>query len=172
MAQQNQMKEVRIEKVTLNIGAGNDQEKLNRGVQLLEHITGIEPVKTYAKERVPSWDIRPGLPIGCKITLRGEQARELLPNLLEAKDDKLPASSFDDHGNVSFGIQEYIDVGDVEYDPEIGMMGFQVCITLERPGYRVEDRKVNSSKVASKHKVDQDAAIEFFEEEFDVEVEY
>ncbi len=167
----NEMRNVQVEKLTLNIGTGKDQDELNRATDLLEHITGIEPVKTHAKKRVPSWGIRPGLPIGCKITLRGEEAEELIDDLLAAKDYKLPASCFDEHGNISFGVQEYIDVEGVEYDPDIGMMGFQASITLERPGYRVKKRKAEQSDMDKDHKVDQNDAIAFMEDEYDVEVE-
>jgi len=66
----NPMKVIRIEKITLNIGAGKDQNRLDKAKILLKHVTGIEPVKTVTKKRIPNWGLRPGLPIGCKITLR------------------------------------------------------------------------------------------------------
>lgn len=64
----NPMRNIRIEKVTLNIGAGKDQNKLDKARLLLKAITGIEPVKTVTQKRIPGWGLRPGLPIGCKIT--------------------------------------------------------------------------------------------------------
>ena len=73
----NPMKNIRIEKVTLNIGAGKDQAKLEKGLLLLSSITGLKPVKTFAKKRIPEWGLRPGLPIGCKITLRKKKAEEI-----------------------------------------------------------------------------------------------
>jgi large subunit ribosomal protein L5 len=164
------MEQVHVEKLTLNIGAGTDQGKLEKGVQLLEHITGTEPVKTHAKKRVPEWGLRPGLPIGCKLTLRGEEAEELIADLLEARENELPESCFDDHGNISFGIKEYIDIGDIEYNPDVGMMGLQVSITLERPGYRIKKRRTQQKKVPDKHRVDQDDAITFMEDTYGVTV--
>ena len=77
----NPMQEIRIEKITLNIGAGKDQLKLEKGIKLLKNITGIEPVKTTTSKRIPEWGIRPGLPIGCKITLRKKEAEKLLKRL-------------------------------------------------------------------------------------------
>ena len=59
----NQMKNIRIEKVTLNVGAGKDQGKLERGIKLLKLLTGVDPVKTVTMKRVPSWGLRPNLPI-------------------------------------------------------------------------------------------------------------
>ena len=74
----NPMKTIKLEKVTLNIGAGKDQAKLEKGMLLLKNITNISPVKTFTKKRIPDWGIRPGLPIGCKLTLRKKKALDLL----------------------------------------------------------------------------------------------
>ena len=140
------MNHVRIEKVTLNNGAGKDQTRLEKGVTLIGKITGRAPIKTRAKKRIPGWGLRPGLPIGCKLTLRKQSAQELLKNLLEAKDNVLKPTQFDNFGNVSFGIGEYIDIPGVEYDPALGIIGLQVCVTLEKPGTRITKRKIKKKK--------------------------
>src|SRR3989338_4408910 len=106
----NPMKEIRIEKVTLNIGAGKDQARLEKGLLLLNNITGIKPVKTFTKKRIPEWGLRPGLPIGCKLTLRKKKAEELLTRLLDAKNNRLGEKQFDNEGNLAFGVHEYIDI--------------------------------------------------------------
>src|SRR3989304_5124160 len=85
----NPMTKIRVEKLTLNIGAGKDQVVLNKGVKLIKSITGLDPVKTVTQKRIPSWGLRPGLPIGCKITMRGKKVDELVPKLLAARDKKL-----------------------------------------------------------------------------------
>ena len=77
----NLMKSIQIEKVTLNIGAGKDQAKLEKGLILLNSITNSTPIKTITNKRIQEWGLRPGLPIGCKITLRKEKALNLLPKL-------------------------------------------------------------------------------------------
>lgn len=166
----NVMKKTRIGKVTLNVGAGKDQSRLEKGMVVLKTITGIDPVKTLTQLRVPSWGLRPGLPVGCKITLRKEKAREVLLRLLEAKDNKLKPSCFDNSGNVSFGIHEYIDIPGVKYDPKIGVMGLQVCITLERPGYRVKSRRIRPKRIGKDHVVSREDAIAFMQQEFGVKV--
>src|SRR3989338_11319190 len=102
--QTNVMKEIRIEKLTLNIGAGKDQTLLEKGFKLLKSITGMSPIKTVTNKRIPTWGLRPGLPIGCKVTLRGKKAAELLKRLFEAKANKLKEIQFDDYGNIAFGI--------------------------------------------------------------------
>lgn len=76
MNEEKSMRRISVDKVTLNFGAGNDQKKLAKGVQLLRMISGKEPVKTKTVKRIPSWGLRPGLPIGCKITLRGAEAKK------------------------------------------------------------------------------------------------
>jgi large subunit ribosomal protein L5 len=166
----NPMRNVRIEKLTLNIGAGKDTQKLEKGVVLLKAITGIEPVKTVTMKRIPNWGLRPGLPIGCKLTLRKQTATDLLKRLLQAKHNKLRPSQFDETGNISFGIQEYIDIPGVAYDPKIGIIGLQVCVTLERPGYRIKHRRLRQKQVPRNHTVTRDEAIQFMQKNFNTQV--
>jgi large subunit ribosomal protein L5 len=164
----NPMKNVEIEKLTLNIGAGKSQEKLEKGVKLLKMLTGIAPVKTATKKRIPGWGLRPGLPIGCKITLRKGKVAELLATLLKAKENFLSPSNFDDEGNVSFGIHEYIDIPTIKYDPEVGIMGFQICISLKRKGFRIKNRKKKQKKIPARQRIPKADAIQFMEKNFGV----
>ena len=166
----NPMKTIRIEKITLNVVAGKDQTRLEKGVLLLKNITGIEPVKTFTNKRIPTWGLRPGLPIGCKITLRKKPAEELLKRLLQAKNNKLKPTQFDSAGNVAFGIHEYVDIPGVAYDPKIKVMGLEVCVTLERPGFRVKRRKIHPQKISKHHQITQHDAITFMQQQFNVMV--
>ncbi len=161
------MKKIRIEKITLNVGAGKDQKKLDKGVLLLKHLTGIDPVKTITQKRIPTWGLRPGLPIGCKITIRDQQKiKHLLSAFLKAKNNTLLESQFDDNGNIAFGIHEYIDIPNVSYNHEVGIMGFQVCITLKRPGFRVKIRKVQKRAIKKSHRISRQEAMDFMNKEF------
>lgn len=171
MADDNPMRKVRIAKLTLNIGAGTDHAHMDKGVKLIKQITGIDPVKTRTTKRIPSWGLRPGLPIGCKVTMRGKKARDVLDRLLAALDKILPDGSFDDNGNISFGIKEYIDIPGAKYDQEIGIIGLQASVTLERPGYRVKRRVLQNKRVGKKHKITKADAIAFAKEELKVNVE-
>jgi len=166
----NPMRAIRIEKVTINIGVGEPGERLEKAAKLLERLTGKKPVFTKAKKKVPRWGIRPGLPIGVKVTLRGADAEEFLKRAFEAVGNKIYESSFDENGNFSFGIHEYIDIPGMKYDPAIGVFGMDVCVTLERPGYRVKRRKVRRASVGRKHMITKDEAIAFVKEHFGVEV--
>ena len=164
----NLMRNIRIEKITLNIGAGKNQKLIDKGQILIKQITGIEPVKTITNKRIPGWGLRPGLPIGCKLTLRKEKAYEVLARLIEAKDNILKESSFDDNGNVSFGIHEYIDIPGTEYMPEIGIMGLQVSVTLERPGFRIKKRVLTKKSIPSKHAISKQESIQFIQDRFKI----
>lgn len=166
----NPMRNIRIEKITLNIGSGTNSAKLEKGIKLIQNLTGKPPVKTFTNKRIPTWGLRPGLPIGCKLTLRKSAAREMLSRLLQAKDNKLNSKQFDNLGNIAFGIHEYIDVPGSKYDPDIGIMGLEVCVTLERAGFRVKRRMVKSSKVSKKHSISKQEAIEYMKNEFNVAV--
>ncbi len=167
---ENVMRQLRITKVTLNVGAGKSTEKLEKGLKLLKAITGIPPIKTFTNKRIPSWGLRPGLPIGCKITLRKAPSIELLKRLLQARDQKLGESQFDSEGNVSFGIPEYIDIPGVNYDPSIGIMGLEVCVTIERPGFRIKKRKAMKRKIPARHRITKPEAIDFMKEKFGITV--
>ncbi|MBS3158802.1 50S ribosomal protein L5 [Candidatus Woesearchaeota archaeon] len=165
------MREIRVEKVTLNIGAGKDQNVLEKGVKLLKNLTGRVPVKTLTQKRIAAWGLRPGLPIGCMVTLRKDKAVDLLSRTLDAKDYQLDKDQFDDQGNLSFGVPEYIDIRDAKYDPEIGVLGLQVSVTLERPGFRIKKRRLQQKKIPPKHRITKEEAIEFMRSRFKVKFE-
>ncbi|MFH1649375.1 MAG: 50S ribosomal protein L5 [Candidatus Woesearchaeota archaeon] len=164
------MREIRIAKVTLNFGAGKDQALLNKGVELLKLITGIPPIKTVTQKRLAAWGLRPGLPIGCKITLRGPPAHEMLTRLVQARENILDTPCFDDFGNVSFGIKEYIDIPGVKYDPKLGILGLQVSVTLERPGFRIKRRKIKKTRISRKHQITRENAIDYFKKHYKITV--
>ncbi|MFC1769127.1 50S ribosomal protein L5 [Nanoarchaeota archaeon] len=164
----NKMKEIRIEKVTINIGAGKDPNVLEKGTALIKNLTGIDPVKTYTNKRIPTWGLRPGLPIGCKLTLRGQKAIEILKRVLEANGRKLTEDNFDDQGNIAFGIKEYIDIPEIKYDPKIGIMGLQVCVTLSRPGFRIKRRSYMKRKIPKNHRISREDSIEHMKKNYAV----
>jgi large subunit ribosomal protein L5 len=166
----NLMKTIRIEKLTLNIGAGKSQERLDKGIKLIKNMTGVEPVKTFTNKRIPNWGLRPGLAIGCKLTLRKKTAYDLLKRLLQARENKLRPSQFDNEGNVAFGIPEYIDIPGVEYDPSIGITGLEVCVTLQRPGFRVKKRSFRQTPIPRSHRIKKEDSIEYMKKEFNVKV--
>lgn len=164
------MKEIRVEKVVINIGVGKGGEQLENAVTLLSRMTGRKAVQTSAKKRNPTWGLRKGLRIGTKVTLRGSAAVDFLKKAFEAAGGKIYKQSFDQHGNFSFGVKEYIDFPGMKYDPNIGMFGFDVCVSLTRPGYRVARRKIGAAKIGSSHLIKPEEAQKFVETTFGVKV--
>lgn len=138
------MREIKLDKVVLNIGGVG--EKLDRGVILLEKLSGKKAVRVAATKRIPTWHVRPGLEVGTKVTLRDEEAEEMIKRLLPAIKNTLKEKQIQDNF-VSFGIHEYIEVPGLEYIREVGIMGFEVTIVFVRAGKRTELRKVKQGKV-------------------------
>ncbi len=165
------MRKPRIAKVTINIGVGESGERLTKAEKMLEQLVGQKPIRRRAKQTNRDFGIRRGEPIAVKVTLRGKKAYEMLDRLLEAVDRKLSVGNFDEHGNFCFGIQEHINIPGVEYDPEIGIFGMDVCVTLERPGFRIARRKRQRRKIPNRHKLTKEEGIVFAIEELNAKVE-
>jgi large subunit ribosomal protein L5 len=163
-----EMREPRVEKVVVHMGVGRGGQELADGEEILADVTGQHPVRTQAQQAIGEFDIREGDPIGAKVTLRDESAREFLETALELVD--LRRSQFDDTGNFSFGVAEHTDFPDQDYDPTIGIYGLDVTVNLVRPGYRVAKRDKASRSIPSSHRLDVADAVAFVEREFDVEV--
>ncbi len=159
-----------ISKVTINIGVGEAGERLEKAEKVLSALTGKKPVKTLSKTTNKELGIRKRMPIGCKVTLRDKEAEEFLKKALKIRDNKMPVYSFDDQGNLSFGIPDHTLFPDQKYDPEIGIFGMDVCVTLQKPGYRVRYRRIKSRSIPTRHRVTPEEAISFIEKRFDVEV--
>ena len=167
---QNPMRKIKVAKITLNIGAGKDEGMLKRGLVLLQKLSPLTPVKTMTKKRIPGWGLRPGLAIGCKVTIR-KNSEALLKRLLVAKSNELPSSCFDNYGNFSFGIPEYIDIEGLEYDPDLKIMGLEVAVSLERSGFRVKNKKIRPNRLGKKQNISKEEAIAFVHEQLGVEVQ-
>ena len=73
-------------------------------------------------------------------------------------------------GNISFGIHEYMDIPGAKYDPKIGMMGLEVCVTLERPGFRIKRRKIMKKKIPNKQKITKEESVEFIIKKFNIKM--
>ncbi len=137
MSRVNTMKQISLEKVVINIGVGKSGELLERAKNGLEELTSRKPTQCGAKNNVRDFGIHKGEPIGAKVTLRNTHALEFAKRIIQAKNNQLRKSSFDNYGNISIGLSEHIDIPGAKYNPDIGIFGMNVCISLSRPGYRI-----------------------------------
>lgn len=159
----NKMREIKIEKVVLSIGGTGDY--LEKGYKLLKMLTNRNPAKTKATRRIPTLGVRPGLEVGAVVTIRKDK-EQLLKRLLVAVDNILNKKQISEN-NFSFGIKEYIGIPGIEYQREIGIIGFDVTIVFKRAGRRVGLKKIKKGKVSKRQIIKKEEIIKFMEEHFD-----
>jgi len=163
------MRRLRIAKVVVNMAVGTSGERLAKAAQVLEQLTGQKPSFRKAKKTIKEFGIKRGENIACVVTLTKDKAVEFLKRVLAAVDFKIKETSFDELGNFSFGIKEHISLPGVKYDPMLGIFGFDVCVTIERPGYRVARRR-KRSRVGKSHRVTREESMKFVEEFLGVKI--
>ena len=161
----NVMKKPFIAKVVLSAGAtGSDLTKAHKLLEMLtNHKTQI--IKAGPKRRIPELGVKPGLELGVRVTLRGEEALRLLRRLLGAVENAVSAKAVAEN-HFSFGIEEYIDIPDMEYIREIGIRGFNVTVVFERPGLRVKHKKAKKGHVPRRQSVSAEEIIQLMGETF------
>jgi len=163
------MKKIDIEKIVINIGVGKSGDPFERAKMALEELTGQKPSPRGAKKSVRDFGIHKGEPIGAMVTLRNENANNFFKRIFLAKSNSIKKSSLDNNGNLSIGIKEHIDIPGIKYNPDIGIFGMDVCISLKRPGYRIS-RKKNPDKIGKTHRITKEESIDYFKTKFGVEV--
>ena len=164
------MKKITVAKVVLNMGVGKSGEPIEKAKRALEQIAGQQPSPRMAKATQRDWGVHKGEPIGVAVTLRREPAIELIKRLFAAKGNQIKGSSFDDFGNLSFGIKEHIDIPKVKYDPDVGILGLDVSISLARPGFNIRFRSKHKASVGRHHRITSEEAKAFLSKEFGIEV--
>lgn len=169
-AYDNPMRRPRLEKVVINVGVGEGGEKLLKAEKVLQMVTGRKPVRTLARVANREWALKPGSPIGAKVTLRGEPARQFLKKALDVRNNQVPWYNFDDAGNLNFGLADYTDFPGMKYDPDIGIYGMNVTAVIVRPGNRIRERRLLRAKPGAKHRMDREEATAWVAKEFGVTV--
>ena len=126
----------KFEKIVINVGAGDAKENtkvIDAIMADLALISGQKPVPTYAKKSVANFKLREGMPIGVKVTLRGEKMWEFMDRLFNValprvRDFRgINPNSFDGRGNYSLGIKEQLIFPEIEYDKIDKVRGMDVC---------------------------------------------
>ena len=133
----NAMEIPKLDKIVVNMGVGEAKENakvLEAAVKDMETITGQKAVTTKAKNAIANFKIREGMPIGCKVTLRGEKMYEFADRLINlalprVRDFRgVSAESFDGRGNYALGIKEQIIFPEIEYDKIDKVRGLDVIV--------------------------------------------
>ena len=127
----------KIDKIVLNIGVGDatgNSKLIDDSVKELQQITGQKPVITKAKKSIATFKLREGMPIGCKVTLRGERMYEFFDKLVSValprvRDFRgLSKDSFDGRGNYTLGIKEQLIFPEINYDKVLKIRGMDIVI--------------------------------------------
>ncbi len=133
----NRMQVPEVTKVVINMGLGEavgNVKVIDAAVEELSAITGQKPVVTRARKSEAAFKLRAGMPIGCKVTLRGERMYEFLDRLLSVALPRIrdfrgvPTKSFDGRGNYALGIREQLIFPEIRYDKVEMTRGMDVCI--------------------------------------------
>lgn len=134
----NVMEIPRITKITLNMGVGGatqDKKLLEGAVSDMTLIAGQKPVVTHARNSIAGFKVREGWPIGCKVTLRGDQMYEFLDRLISITIPRIrdfrgfSPKSFDGRGNYSMGLKEQIVFPEIEFDKIDRIRGMDITVT-------------------------------------------
>ena len=168
--QEHPMLKPRIEKVVVNLNVGKSGEPLEKANKVLKEITGQTPMKRKAKKTIRDFGIREGEHIAVVVTLRKQRAIDFLKKILTVVDNKVSKNSFDVRGNFAFGIKEHIEIPGVKYDPEIGIFGMDICVTVNRPGQRIKIRRKENRPIGARHMLTPEESIVFVKKTLGVEI--
>lgn len=133
----NPMEIPQLEKIVINIGVGEattNAKAVDAAVSDLAAITGQQPIICKAKKSLAAWKIREGMPLGCKVTLRGDRMYEFLDRLINValprvRDFRgISDKSFDGRGNYAFGVKEQLIFPEIDYEKIDKIRGMDIIV--------------------------------------------
>ena len=133
----NPMQVPKLEKIVINMGVGEavqDGKKIDAAVRDLTSIAGQKPVVTRAKKSIATFKVRENMPLGCKVTLRGDRMYEFLDRLItialpRVRDFRgVNGKSFDGRGNYALGLKEQLVFPEIDYDKIDAVRGMDIVI--------------------------------------------
>ena len=131
----NRMQVPRMQKIVVNMGIGEaigNSKLLDAAVEDMRQITGQQPVVTKAKKSIANFKLREGMPIGCRVTLRGAHMWEFFDRLVNVALPRIrdfrgvPTKSFDGRGNYTLGLKEQITFPEIDYDKIVQLLGMDI----------------------------------------------
>ncbi|MDH5227716.1 MAG: 50S ribosomal protein L5 [Gammaproteobacteria bacterium] len=134
----NPMQVPKITKISVNMGVGEavaDKKAMDGAVSDMTALTGQKPVVTKSRMAIAAFKLRAGVPVGCRVTLRGARMYEFLDRLINVAMPRIrdfrgvSARSFDGRGNYSFGVKEQIIFPEIAYDQVDALRGMDITIT-------------------------------------------
>lgn len=160
---ENVMREIKIEKMILS--AGGQGDNLAKSKKLLEYLSKKKVQIIASNKRIPDFGVSPGMEVGVRVTIRGEDAESLLRRLLGALDNIMRKKQISEN-HFSFGLKEYIDIPGVEYQRDIGIKGLNITVVFTRSGMRVKRKKIKYGNVPKRQNVSKEEIINFMEARF------
>lgn len=168
MTNENKMRDIEIEKMVLHCGGTDDKHE--KSIKLLEMITKRKIQVVKSTRRLPAFGISPGKKSGCKVTLRNKkEIIDLLQRLFASFNNEISNKKITDN-QLCFGIPEYIEVPGLEYDRDIGILGFEVMVVFKRKGKSVKMRKAKRGNLPKRQQVTKEEIVDYLTKELGLEV--